>query len=422
MGCLAQNGHNVIGIDTNPIKVDQINTGKPTIIENGIADIIKEQHRIGRISATVEGYKEAVLNTDISIVSVGTPSSSNGHLDLTHVFNVVEQIAEAIKEKTTFHTLMLRSTVTPGTCDKLAGLIEKKTNKKQGADFIVVINPEFMREGTAVHDYYNPPFILMGAQEKAMALKIAEELYENLSAEIIMTDIKTAEIIKYVNNTYHALKICFANEVGNICCALGINSNKVMDIFTKDKILNISPYYFRPGFAYGGSCLPKDLKGLETIAHDLYVKIPVIESIKTSNNLQIQKAIDLITSFKKKKLGFLGLSFKAGTDDLRNSPTVTLVETLFGKGYEIRIFDNNINLSKFSGTNKEYIEMHIPHLSKLLMPDPQDVLDMSEIIIVTTKEIEFNNILEKLHNKMIIDFVGLDEKIAAKENYSGINW
>lgn len=422
LGCLAQNGHNVIGIDINPVKVDQINSGNPTIIENSVADIIKEQHRIGRISATVGGYKEAVLSTDISIVSVGTPSSLNGHLDLTYVFNVVEQISEALKEKTGFHTIIFRSTVTPGTCDKLIELIEKRTNKKQGIDFIVIMNPEFMREGTAVHDYYNPPFILIGSNEKETALDIAKKLYNSSSAEIIMADFKIAEIMKYVSNSYHALKICFANEIGNICCALGIDSKETMNIFTKDKILNISPYYFKPGFAYGGSCLPKDLKGLETIAHDLYIKTRVIESIRPSNDFQIQRAVDFISSLNKKKLGFLGLSFKAGTDDLRNSPAITLVETFLGKGYKIRVFDKNVSYSNISGTNKEYIDTHIPHLSKLLVLDPQNVLDESEIIIVTTNEIEFNKILQKLHNKTIIDFVGLDKEIVSKKNYYGINW
>jgi len=422
LGCLAQNGHNVIGIDVNPIKVDQINSGKPTIIENGISEIVAEQYKLGRISATLENYKKAVLSTEISIITVGTPSSKNGHLKLNYVFKVAGQIAEALREKNTFHTIIVRSTVTPGTCAKLVELFEQKSKKKQGSDFIVVINPEFMREGTAVFDYHHPPFILIGCDKKDIASDIAHKLYENISAEIITTDVKVAEIIKYVNNSYHALKICFANEIGNVCSALGIDSNTVMEIFTKDTKLNISPNYFKPGFAYGGSCLPKDVKGLKTIAHDLYLKTPIIDNIQKSNGMQIQRAIDIITKFKKKKLGFLGLSFKAGTDDFRNSPAVAVVENLIGKGYEIKIFDKNINLSRISGTNKDYIETHIPHLARLLSPNPYEVINTSEIIIVATKETDFNVFLADICNKVIIDFVGLEEMVTKKENYLGINW
>ena len=309
----------------------------------------------------------------------------------------------------------------PGTCDKVAAEIEKISGKKRNVDFAIVDNPEFLREGTAVHDYYNPPLTLIGSDNPVAAEKVAD-LYRQLPAEIVITDLKTAEIMKYINNTYHALKISFGNEVGNICAELGIDSHKVMDIFCKDKQLNISPYYFKPGFAFGGSCLPKDLKGLQTLAHDLYVEIPLIESINRTNEIQIQRAIKLIYKYNNKKLGFLGLSFKAGTDDLRNSPTVSIIEALLGKGCNIAIYDKNINLAMLTGTNKDYIDSRIPHLSSLLVNDPAKLVQDCDIVVINTKEPEFHELVDGIDGKLIIDFVRLDEALLTRSNYIGINW
>jgi GDP-mannose 6-dehydrogenase len=272
-----------------------------------------------------------------------------------------------------------------------------------------------------VQDYYNPPLTLIGSDNINAAEKVAD-LYRQLPAEVIITDLKIAEIMKYINNTYHALKISFSNEIGNICSELGIDSHKVMDIFCKDKQLNISPYYFKPGFAYGGSCLPKDLKGLQTLAHDLYIDVPVIDAIHKTNDLQIQRAIKLIYKYWDKKLGFLGLSFKAGTDDLRNSPTVTIIEALLGKGCDIVIYDKNINVAMLTGTNKEYIDSRIPHLSSLLVSDPEELINNCDIIVINTKEPEFIKLVEDIDNKIIVDFVRLDDAILSKSNYLGINW
>jgi GDP-mannose 6-dehydrogenase len=255
-----------------------------------------------------------------------------------------------------------------------------------------------------------------------MAAEKVAELYRQLPAEIIITDLKTAEIMKYINNAYHALKISFGNEVGNICAELGIDSHKVMEIFCKDKQLNISPYYFKPGFAFGGSCLPKDLKGLQTLAHDLYVEVPLIESINKTNEIQIQRAIKLIYKYNNKKLGFLGLSFKAGTDDLRNSPTVSIIESLLGKGCNIVIYDRNINLAMLTGTNKDYIDSRIPHLSSLLVSDPSKLVNDCDIVVINTKEPEFRELVIGIDDKLIIDFVRLDETLLTKSNYIGINW
>jgi GDP-mannose 6-dehydrogenase len=420
LGCLAKNGHNVIGVDTNPTKISQINSGKATIIEKEVDTIIAEQRSAGRISAT-DNVKEAVSRSDVSIIAVGTPSTDKGHLNLQFIFNVAENIGEALKEKPAFHIIAIRSTIMPGTCDKVASVIEKISGKKRNIDFAVVDNPEFLREGTAVRDYYNPPLTLIGSDNQQAAEKVAD-LYRQLPAEIVITDLKTAEIMKYVNNTYHALKISFGNEVGNICTELGIDSHKVMDIFCKDKQLNISPYYFRPGFAFGGSCLPKDLKGLQTLAHDLYVDIPLIESINKTNEIQIQRATKLIYKYNNKKLGFLGLSFKAGTDDLRNSPTVSIIEALLGKGCKLGIYDKNINLAMLTGTNKDYIDSRIPHLSNLLVKDAEKLVKESDVVVVNTKETEFFNLVQGVDNKLIIDFVRLDESLITKGNYIGINW
>lgn len=420
LGCLAQNGHKVIGVDVNQNKIDLINQGKPTIIEAEIDLIIKEQHAAGSIIATTDS-EMAVLNSEISIIAVGTPSSEKGHLNLNYIFTVAEKIGNAISKKDEFHIVALRSTVMPGTCDKIADIIEKSSGKKRNEAFAVVDNPEFLREGTAVKDYYNPPLTLIGSDNKEAAAKVAR-LYEQLPAEIIISDLKVAEIMKYVNNTYHALKISFGNEVGNICSELGIDSHEVMDIFCKDKQLNISPYYFKPGFAYGGSCLPKDLKGLQTLAHDLYVNVPVIDSIDKTNENQIARATKMIYKYWNKKLGFLGLSFKEGTDDLRNSPAVRVIESLLGKGADITVYDKNVNTTMLTGTNKDYIDARIPHLSKLLNSDLEEVISKSDVLVVNTKEKEFIERLKTIDNKIIIDFVRLGDEFLDKKNYRGINW
>ena len=421
IGCLAKNGHHIIGVDVSDIKVNQINKGLATIIEKDIDVIIQEQHLAGRISATTN-YSNAIMQTSISIIAVGTPSTPNGHLDLQYIFKVAEKFAEVLIHKKEFHIIAIRSTVMPGTVEKFADIIAQQSGKKKNIDFAVLSNPEFLREGTAVNDYNHPPLTLIGTEHTEAAETLAS-LYTHLPAEIIITETKTAELMKYVNNTFHALKISFANEIGNICTALNIDSHKVMDIFCKDQVLNISPYYFKPGFAYGGSCLPKDLKGLQTLAHDLYVRTPLINHIASTNDVQIQRAIDIIINEGKRKLGFLGLSFKAGTDDLRNSPAVTVVEALLGKGFEILIYDHNVRLSQLTGTNKAYIDARIPHLSKLIVDDIAMLLQESEVIIVNNKEkIYTDALLHLTDDKPIIDLARLGDEIRRKPNYKGVNW
>lgn len=420
LGCLAQNGHKGIGVDVSDNKIAQINNGIATIVEKDIDEIIKQQRAAGNIRATSD-YKDAILNSEISIIAVGTPSSLKGHLNLDYIFHVAENLGEVLAIKNEFHVIALRSTIFPGTCEKFARTIEKISGKKNNVDFAVVDNPEFLREGTAVNDYFNPPLTLIGSDcEKATIMM--RSLYENLPGEIIATDVKVAEIMKYVSNTYHALKISFANEIGNICSALNIDSFKVMEIFCMDKQLNISPYYFKPGFAYGGSCLPKDLKGLQTLAHDLYIKTPVIDSIDKTNEIQVQRAIGFLSKYFGKKIGVLGISFKAGTDDLRNSPFVEVVEILLGRGFDLSIFDKNIQMARLTGKNKEYIESRIPHLARLLSDDLDKLIQESDVIVVSNKETAFIEAIKNVSGKIILDMVHLPAEVTQNNTVIGINW
>lgn len=418
LGCLAHSGHNVIGVDVQQIKVDLINQGKPTIVEKDIDQIIAKQYKLGKIKATTD-YYFAVKNTDISIIAVGTPSTNEGHLNLDYIYRTASQIAEVLKDKDSFHVVVIRSTVLPGTNEKVGKIIEEVSNKKRNINFAVVSNPEFLREGSAVLDYYNPPLTVLGSDNEK-ALKIMEEVYSDIEAPLEKVDIRVAEMIKYVNNSFHALKITFANEVGNICKKMNIDSHEVMRIFGLDKQLNISTYYLKPGFAYGGSCLPKDLKALKTLAHDFYIDTPVLNSIENSNEYQKKLAFQMVTETGNKKIGILGLSFKPGTDDLRYSPIVEVIEKLIGKGYEIRVYDQNVHLSKLMGKNKSYIEEKLPHLSEYLSSNLEEVIDWAETIIITNKEKGFET-LSLNNGKKVIDLARIDELLNL-ENYEGICW
>jgi GDP-mannose 6-dehydrogenase len=418
--CLASKKHRVIGVDVSEHKVDLINSGRPTIIEKDIDYLVRKGRKEGYLEATSD-VKYSIDNSEISIIAVGTPNSKSGHLNLNYIYKVSEQIAEALKEKKQFHVVAIRSTVLPGTNKKVTEIIEKISGRKKGKHFAVVSNPEFLREGTAVNDYFNPPLTLIGYDnDKARDMML--ELYKEIPGEKVTTEIKVAEIMKYINNTYHALKIVFGNEVGNICKALDIDSHKVMEIFCMDKQLNISPYYFKPGFAFGGSCLPKDTKALRALANDLYIRVPVINNIIQSNEVQKDNAVDMIINKGKKKVGILGLSFKAGTDDLRYSPIVDVVERLLGKGYPIRIYDKNVKISELTGTNKDFIESKIPHLQRLITDDLKSVLDDSDIIVIANKEKEFEGLLNEYPDKIILDFVRISKEISYRGYYEGISW
>ena len=418
MGCLAKQGHHVIGVDVAQDKVDLINRGIPTIVEKDIDALIADGVKAKLIEATTD-YRHAVQNSSISFICVGTPSAENGHLNLDYIFQTANQIGDALKDADHFHVVVIRSTVFPGTNVKVSQIIAQQTGKRANVDFAVVSNPEFLREGTAVNDYLNPPLTVLGSA-CPQAIELMRELYSFQSAPVEVVDIPVAEMIKYVNNTYHALKVVFANEVGAICKQLDIDSHEVMRIFCMDKQLNISPYYFRPGFAYGGSCLPKDLRGLQTLAHDLYQSAPVINSIHQSNEQHIQQFVRDVEKLGKRKVCVLGLSFKAGTDDMRNSPIVSVIETLHGHGYDIKIYDKNVLLSRLVGKNKSMIAERLPHLNVLLTEDAQGAVDWADVVIIANADNDFAK-LSFNNNQHIFDLVRL-KQLEQLPNYHGLCW
>lgn len=420
IGCLAQQGHRMTGVDRQQSKVDFINTGKATIIEQGIDELMTSQHAAGRIAATTDGPK-AVQETDVSFICVGTPSTDNGHLNLNAIFKVAEEIGRALKEKQNRHVVAVRSTVLPGTCEKVATIIAQASGKTEGEEFAVVSNPEFLREGSAIKDFVNPPFTLIGC-ERDWAIETMKAVYAELDAPFLSVPIKLAEMMKYVCNSFHALKITFANEVGNICKKLDIDSHQLMEIFCKDTKLNISPAYLKPGFAYGGSCLPKDLKALRTIAHDHYLKSPVLEAIESSNENQKALVCDQIITLGKRKLGFIGLAFKAGTDDLRESPIVEVIEKLLGKGFDIKIYDPHVHVAQLTGANKDYIMEKIPFISQFINADLDDVLTHAETIIIVNNQSGLVEAIENFHSyKDIVDLAKIETSITMA-NYQGVSW
>ncbi len=418
MGCLAKQGHHVIGVDVSQEKVDLINHGIPTIVEKDIDHLIADGVKAQLIEATTD-YRDAVCRSSVSFICVGTPSAENGHLNLDYIFETANQIGEALRDTDHFHVVVIRSTVFPGTNVKVSQIIAQQTGKRSGVDFAVVSNPEFLREGTAVNDYLNPPLTVLGST-CAKAIEIMRDLYSFQTAPVEVVDIAVAEMIKYVNNSYHALKVVFANEVGAICKQLDIDSHEVMRIFCMDKQLNISPYYFRPGFAYGGSCLPKDLRGLQTLAHDLYQSAPVINSIHQSNEQQIQQFVRDVEKLGKRKICVLGLSFKSGTDDMRNSPIVSVIESLYGHGYQVRIYDKNVLISRLVGKNKSMIAERLPHLNVLLTDDAQSAVDWADAVIIANGDKDFGT-LRYDKGQHIFDLVRL-KPLEALPNYHGLCW
>jgi len=421
-GCLANEGHEVVGVDPVPTKVDAINQGQSPIIEKDIGEIIKKTVSSGQVRATTDDL-EAINATEISFVCVGTPSQLNGNLDLRYIRRACERIGEAIGQKAERHVVVIRSTILPGTMRNIViPTLEKNSGKQAGKDFGVCNNPEFLREGTAVYDFYNPPKTVIGEMDSSSGDMLAG-IYEKMEAPLIRTDIETAEMVKYVDNCWHALKVGFANEIGNICKKIGTDSHKVMDIFCQDTKLNISPYYMKPGFAFGGSCLPKDLRALTYKARNLDLDLPILNSILPSNALQVDKGVRMILDKGKKKVGILGFSFKAGTDDLRESPVVEMIERLLGKGFDVRIYDRNVNLAALIGANRDYILNQIPHISNLMVDSMENILEHAEILVIGNGDKEFKDILSrKRHEQMVIDLVRIENNTSEEGHYDGICW
>jgi GDP-mannose 6-dehydrogenase len=419
--CFAKEGHDVIGVDINATKVEIVNQGECPIVESGMSELIKEMANSQRLRATTN-TQEAIDGSDLSLVCVGTPSNANGSLDLSYVERVCQEIGSALRSRADRHTLVIRSTMLPGTVESVVvPALEAYSEKRAGQDFGVCINPEFLREGTSLKDFYAPPFTLIGADDEQTA-NVVRQLYATINAQVLVTPVKTAEMVKYVCNCFHALKISFANEVGNICKSLGIDSHEVMEVFCQDTKLNLSAYYLKPGFAFGGSCLPKDLRAINYKAKQLDVEVPLLSSLLQSNRLQIERAVEMVLRTGKKRIGVLGFSFKAGTDDLRESPMVSLIETLIGKGFQLAVYDRDVSLARLFGANKEFIERGIPHISQLMRSSLDDVLETSDLLIVGNKAEEFREIESKLRaDQIVIDLVRLFEK-TSDDAYQGICW
>lgn len=422
--CLAYRGNNVIGVDLSRTKVEALNSGKSPIVEPRVSEMIAEAHQAGRLHAT-SSAESAVLNSDISFLCVGTPSLRNGKLDLGHIEPVCREIGEILKKKNSFHLVVLRSTVLPGTAESIVlPTLENSSGKRLGRDFGVCVNPEFMREGTAVADFLEPSITIIGAADNVHSA-LVREIYTWAPGRIFETSIRSAEMVKYVCNAWHAVKVAFANEIGTLARGLEVDVESVVEIFTSDNKLNISPAYLKPGFAFGGSCLPKDLRAMNYRAKELDLKLPLFESIMPSNEEHLMRAVDLVLQTGKRKIGMLGLSFKAATDDLRESPHVQLVKRLLGEGREIRIWDNNVSLGRLIGSNRDYIEQVIPHIGSLLKENLEEVLRDSEVVVIGTRGLDRDLLQNTIRpDQEVIDLVNLEKarRLQSSANYTGICW
>jgi GDP-mannose 6-dehydrogenase len=418
--CFSRVGHEVIGVDSNPLKVEVINAGRSPIVEPGVEDLIVAVVNAQRLRATTD-VASAIAGSDLSLVCVGTPSNHNGSLDLRHIKRVCQEIGAALEVKRGYHIVAIRSTMLPGTvADTVIPALEVYSGKRAGRDFGVAINPEFLREGSSIYDFDSPPFTLIGADDEDAAAPLAK-LYAHLSAPVLKVGVKDAEMVKYACNSFHALKVTFANEIGMICKSLGVDSYRVMEVFCRDTKLNLSPYYLKPGFAFGGSCLPKDLRALTHKAKEEDVSVPMLDSILVSNQRQIERAVEMVLRTGRKKVGVLGLSFKPNTDDLRESPMVTLVERLIGKGLKLAIYDREVELARLFGANREFIENEIPHISSLMRKELEGVIDDSEVIVIGKRDEEFRS-LAGSSGRYVIDLVRLIERDETKESYQGVCW
>lgn len=422
--CFASMGHKVIGVDVSRAKVEMLDSGRTPIVEARMSELVAEANKACRLHATTDAT-EAVLNSDVSFVCVGTPSLKNGKLDLSHIENVAREIGAAIQQKRSPHVFVLRSTVLPGTTETIAlPILERESGKKCGRDFTVCYNPEFMREGSAVADFLNPPYTILGASDKTHLAPL-RELYKDVPATLYETTIPVAEMVKYFSNCYHALKVGFANEMGTMCKHLGVDAQEVTKIFASDTKLNISPAYLSPGFAFGGSCLPKDLRAITYKAKELDLKLPVLESLMPSNAEHIDRAFDMVMSTGKRKIAQLGLSFKAGTDDLRESPQVQLIKRLMGEGLDVKVWDEDVSLGRLAGANRQYIEQVIPHIGSVLTADLASVMQSAEVVILGNKSASRERLAPYLRpEQIVIDLIHLDKakRPEGAKTYEGICW
>ena len=421
--CLAKAGHRVIGVDVNDTKVDLINRGSSPVVEPGLAALVREVVAAGRLRATTDAAC-ALGEATFSLICVGTPSRPNGALDLTYLERVCADIGRGLRGRQARHVVVIRSTVLPGTTSTvLTPILERASKRTVGDTLQICVNPEFLREATSLQDFYDPPFTLIGGDNSSAARDVAG-LYASVAAPLHIVDTKAAEIVKYACNAFHGLKVTFANEIGSICRALGIDSREVMRVFCEDKKLNLSAYYLKPGFAFGGSCLPKDLRALVYQARQVDVPTPLLAAVLPSNRLQIERAVDMVLQTGKRRVGMLGLSFKPGTDDLRESPLVTLAETLLGKGMDLAIYDPDVSAAHVMGANRAYIEREIPHIWSLMRPSVGDVVRHADTIVIGNRLEEYRQLTSARHNgQVIIDLVRMfDQRTSDDGKYQGICW
>jgi GDP-mannose 6-dehydrogenase len=416
--CLAADGHTVLGVDTNPVKVDLLNQGHAPVIEAGLGELIEEGVRTGRLCATTD-CDAAVSATDLAFVCVGTPSNGNGSLNLTYLRRVAGDIGQAIQRRRSPIVVVIRSTVLPGTTRQV---LLPELERAAGLPVAVAVYPEFLREGTAIRDYHEPPKVVVGAVDEAV-LDLVTPIAARPGAPLVQTDLELAEMVKYADNAWHALKVTFANEIGSLAKAQGLDGQRVMDIFCADTKLNLSPVYLRPGFAFGGSCLPKDVRALRYQGRALDLDLPVLNAILPSNSQQLDRAFRLVADGGARQVGILGLAFKAGTDDLRESPMVEVVERLIGKGYDVSIYDANVNLAKLVGANKSYILEQIPHISDLMVSSIDEVLDRARTLVIGNNDPAFRDVAESPRpGQRVVDLVRVVDRRSDGDGYDGICW
>ena len=421
--CLANDGHQVIGVDINALKLEWLNAGRSPVIEPGLEAMIAAAVAGGSLTASPDTAL-AIRSSDLTLICVGTPSAGNGNITLDHVEHVCREIGAALAGKPDYHVVVVRSTVLPGTVERrVIPLLEESSGKRAGADFGVCMNPEFLREGSAIEDYYHPSLVVIGELDSRSGA-VVQSLYGTVDAEVTRVPIRVAEMVKYASNAFHAVKVTFANEIGNLSKAMGIDGRQVMEIFLQDRKLNVSGTYLMPGFAFGGSCLPKDLRAMLYRSKELDLESPLLHAAIVSNQRQIERAVRMVEATGCKRIGILGLSFKPATDDMRESPAVALVETLIGKGYAIAIFDEELQLARLVGANRKFLEEELPHVGSLLRPSMESVVSQSQVVVVTNGSKSFSRVPGMLRqDQTLIDLSGVAKGLATGPGgYSGICW
>ena len=423
LACLARDGHSVIGVDIDNAKLELIRDGKTPVVEEGMVDLMAQVAASGRVRVTTDVI-QAVLDSEVSLICVGTPSAPNGSQDQSAIIKLTHDLGRAMRGKADGHVFVFRSTLVPGTVEEaLRPLVERESGKREGEDFHVCFQPEFLREGTSIRDYDRPPFTVVGANSEASVTRL-RELFGHLPCEFLATSIRAAEVVKYCCNNFHALKITFANEIARLCEGLGVDAFEVMDLVCKDRQLNISPAYLKPGFAFGGSCLPKDLRATLYLAKTRDVELPMLGNVLASNRVHVEHAIAKVLSSGRRRVGMIGLSFKTGTDDLRESPLVQIAEQFIGKGLSLLVYDPEVHLSRLLGANRRFIEQHVPHIGSLMREDIESVISSSDILVVGLSSPPIFEALARhvRDDQIVLDLVNIPRRETLRGKVVGLCW